>query len=79
MSGSSFESATLPSRSSARTKHISLSTWAVILTVQLNGVKLIEINNLLLPELCIAFTAFLSFVNPSRSNSSVCNERTTLN
>lgn len=28
MSGSSFDSAALPNRSSDRTKHISLSTWA---------------------------------------------------
>lgn len=53
ISGSSFESATLPNRSNARTKHISLSTW-------------------MLPELWIALDAFLSFVSPSRSNSSVC-------
>ena len=29
----------------------------------------------LFPELCIALAAFLSFVNPSLSNSSVCNDK----
>lgn len=36
--------------------------------------EIMMLSRLLLPELCIALTAFFSFVSPSRSISSVCAE-----